>query len=74
MKTVVFTTLIAILAMVFFLEKSGAIGKDRILAACDFEQIGRDVVKDVSGHGNDGTLVVFSAGGRVTLRLATGHV
>ena len=39
------------------MSEGGAIGKDLILAAYDFEQIGRDVVKDVSGHGNGGTLV-----------------
>jgi hypothetical protein len=57
MKTLVLTSLVTILVMVFFLEENGAIGKDFILVAYDFEQIERDVVKDVSGHDNDGTLV-----------------
>jgi hypothetical protein len=57
MRAVVLIALVAILMMVFTLDESEAIGKDFVLVAYDFEQIEKNVVKDISGHDNDGTLV-----------------
>lgn len=55
MKTFVFTLLFIVLVIVFSFEKVEAI--EDIVIALSFEEVEGEVVKDLSPHGNDGTLM-----------------
>lgn len=55
LKTTILTLLVTVLGIAFIAEDAGAAGAKAIVAY-DFEKIQGNVVKDVSGNGNDGEL------------------